>query len=112
MRKLNLCDGKYTIVNELDNQGGFYALRYGQKWCSLNGDKLSLAMFHEIETLTEKNNDLYKALREIENGINKSTEDLTEIAIKILDEYYPHRSCPNCHDDCMGWISDGVSCGR
>lgn len=22
-----------------------------------------------------------------------------------------HLSCPNCHEDCLGWIIDGVPCG-
>lgn len=22
-----------------------------------------------------------------------------------------HLSCPNCYEDCMGWVSDGAPCG-
>ncbi|MCY7576157.1 hypothetical protein [Bacillus pumilus] len=111
MRKLNLCDGKYTIINDLDNQGGLYALRYGRQWRSLSGDNLILGMFHEIETLREQNKDIVKALREIENCKINSAQEITKVATKILDQYYPHRSCPNCHEDCIGWVVDGRSCG-
>lgn len=49
MRRINLCDGKYTIINDLDNGGEFKALRYGEEWRNLTGDKLVLALFEELE---------------------------------------------------------------
>lgn len=49
MNKLELMDGKYTVINELHEGGGFRALRYGEEWRSLSGDNLVLAMYHEIE---------------------------------------------------------------
>lgn len=54
MDKIELNAGKYTVVNELGKGGGFHALRYGEKWRSLAGDNLVLAMFHEIEELRER----------------------------------------------------------
>lgn len=54
MAKIELDGGKYTVVNELSEGGGFYALRYGQVWRTLAGDKLVLSMFHEIERLQNK----------------------------------------------------------
>jgi hypothetical protein len=54
MSKITLEDGKYTLVNELNEGGGFKALRYDEEWKSLAGDNLMLAAFHEIERLKEK----------------------------------------------------------
>lgn len=110
LRKLVLCDGKYTVVNELENGGGFYALRHGEKWRSLAGDNLVLAMFQEIEELVELKEAYESALREIENGTFDIRERLVKVAKQVLDKHNPHRSCPNCHDDCVGWIVDGTPC--
>lgn len=55
MTRIELNGGKYTIINELDNGGGFIALRYGEEWRSLAGDNLVLALFHKIEELIEEN---------------------------------------------------------
>ena len=54
MTRIELLDGKYTVVNELEEGGGFRALRYGEEWRNLNGDNLVLAMAYEIEELREK----------------------------------------------------------
>lgn len=51
MERIELDNGKYTVVNELNNGGDLYALRHGETWRNLNGDNLVLAMFHEIERL-------------------------------------------------------------
>lgn len=51
MSKIVLNDGKYTVINDLNEGGGFIALRYGEEWRNLAGDNLILAMYHEIEAL-------------------------------------------------------------
>ena len=43
-------EGKYTIV--LDDKG-FRALRYGEDWRNLNGDKMVMALCHRISELEE-----------------------------------------------------------
>ena len=53
MSKIELMDGKYTVVNELEEGGGFRALRYGEEWRNLVGDNLVLSMAYEIEYLRE-----------------------------------------------------------
>lgn len=63
MTKIELDDGKYTVVNELFDGGGFYALRYGEKWRNLVGDKLVYAMFSEIERLRDGNEELREVIR-------------------------------------------------
>ena len=45
-------DDKYTI--RIGNDGSLRALRYGQEWREMNGDKLVLAMAMEIQLLREK----------------------------------------------------------
>lgn len=48
--KIELEDGKYTVTY---NQGELKALRYGEPWREMIGDKLMYAMFcriHELES--------------------------------------------------------------
>jgi hypothetical protein len=59
MPRIELMDGKYTVVNELESGGGFHALRYGEEWRSLAGDNLVLAMYEEIERLQAERDELY-----------------------------------------------------
>lgn len=47
--EIPLEDGKYLI--RFYSDGTFYALRYDQPWRALAGDKLMLALCHEIERL-------------------------------------------------------------
>jgi hypothetical protein len=52
-------DGKYTIIFE-QQPFRFEALRYGQSWRDLTGDKLVLAMaqrIHELEAQKAASND-------------------------------------------------------
>jgi hypothetical protein len=46
--KITICDGKYTLIYN-DEDGNFRALRYGEEWRSLVGDKLVFAMFCELQ---------------------------------------------------------------
>ena len=59
MSKIELMDGKYTVVNELEEGGGFRALRYGEEWRNLVGDNLVLAMAYEIEELKAERDEMY-----------------------------------------------------
>lgn len=55
--EVHLAGGKYTVIFEgLDDGAGshFHALRYGEPWRDLNGDKLMLEMLFEIERLKDK----------------------------------------------------------
>jgi hypothetical protein len=52
-KEIILEDGKYTIVYDFSPQSfTFKALRYGEEWRNLSGDKLILALIHRIEELT------------------------------------------------------------
>lgn len=68
MYKLDLNEGKYTIIEDLNN-GVFKALRYGEEWRNLNGDKLLLALLYQYQELEEENKRLKEQLNlnEIEN---------------------------------------------
>ncbi len=52
---IELENGKYTV--QFDETGKFWALRNGESWRDLTGDKLVLAMAHEIERLRKKLDD-------------------------------------------------------
>lgn len=54
---ITLLDGKYRIVANSD-MTGFRALRYGEEWRDLTGDKLVLALVHEVIGLRERVNEL------------------------------------------------------
>lgn len=47
---IDVYDGKYTLVND---DKGFRALRYGEEWRSLVGDKMILSLCQEILKLRE-----------------------------------------------------------
>lgn len=46
---ITLADGKYTVIQYDD--GRLCALRYGEPWRDLTGDKLVLALAQEVERL-------------------------------------------------------------
>ena len=52
MTRIELDDGKYTVVH--DNGAGLHALRYGEHWRDMTGDGLVLAMAQEIEDLRRR----------------------------------------------------------
>jgi hypothetical protein len=49
---ITLEGGKYTV--ELAPDGRLRALRHGKEWRDLTGDKLVLALVHEVERLRGK----------------------------------------------------------
>lgn len=51
MTTLSLADGKYTLIEHLD--GRLEALRYGEPWRDLTGDKLILVLAQEVVTLRD-----------------------------------------------------------
>jgi ubiquinone biosynthesis protein UbiJ len=53
--KIELDNGKYTYIFE---DGKHCALRYGEEWRNLTGDKFIYAMACEIERLQEENEEL------------------------------------------------------
>lgn len=61
MERLDLENGKYTIINNLHNGGALKALRYGEEWKDLPGDHLTLALMAVIEDLISLN--LWQARR-------------------------------------------------
>lgn len=80
MDKIELSDGKYTVINELSEGGGFRALRYGEEWRDLAGDNLIHAMFCEIERLREGLSYISEDYRSFD-----SPEQVAEIADAYLN---------------------------
>ena len=60
--RIDLEDGKYTYVLNDDESGSQYALRYGEPWRDLTGDKFVYCMAAKIEEQTERIKDLEAAL--------------------------------------------------
>lgn len=59
--RIDLCDQKYTVVIDLP-AGKFEALRYGESWRNLSGDKLVLGLCDEITRLKAEVQQLQAAL--------------------------------------------------
>lgn len=60
MRKINLLNGEYTLVEDLSN-GVFECYRKGEKWRNLTGDNMVLALIdklHHAENLLEEAHDI------------------------------------------------------
>jgi len=75
-RKIELCEGKYTIMNDLETGGGIRALRYGEEWRDLTGDNLVLALYQkvvELEAEVERSRGALRNIVEIEDDFY--TED-------------------------------------
>lgn len=54
MYKLDVFDGKYTVVLNETSPFEFKALRYGEEWRSLTGDNLVLGLVYKIQELEEQ----------------------------------------------------------
>ena len=54
--RVTVADGKYTVV--LPQEGGMFALRYGEKWRNCCGDGLILELAQRIDEL--ENNEVEK----------------------------------------------------
>lgn len=53
--RVDVSNGKYTVVlPEPPETGGLHALRYGQPWRDLCGDKLVLSLASELEDARKK----------------------------------------------------------
>ena len=88
MAKIELDGGKYTVVNELSEGGGFYALRYGRVWSNLAGDKLALSMFHEIERLRNRLSECESLLSEAHDVMDDVHLYDTELYEEITRYFY------------------------
>ena len=53
--RIQLNDGKYTIVYDKTNSFPEKVLRYGEEWCNVVGDNLIFWLCAEIERLRETN---------------------------------------------------------
>lgn len=98
MYKLELENGKYTIIEDL-NKGKFEALRYGDEWRNLGaeGDNLILALVYKVQELEEivvkqaeelDNIDIAKMIKEREsndNGIRYTLEEVKKMREEIKE---------------------------
>lgn len=71
--RVDLERGKYTVVMEQD--GRLHALRYGEEWRDLVGDKLVLALAQEVELLRSV------IIGFVADDIDKDVELLSELAM-------------------------------
>ena len=49
---IKLENGKYEVIVS-NNGSDFHALRFGEEWRDLTGDKMIMAMFYRIQKLEE-----------------------------------------------------------
>jgi hypothetical protein len=78
MIKIELENGKYTIIEDLDNRE-FKALRYGEDWRNLIGDNLILALVQKIEEMdAELTAKEFNHVLLLKTWMNKVNEELTK----------------------------------
>ena len=79
-------DGKYTVIND---NGNLVALRHGEQWRDLNGDKLVCSMLLEVDALKAQRDELLEACKEAEwNSLHlpESVRIKLEAVIKKAEE--------------------------
>lgn len=94
MRKIDLYDGKYTIINDLENGGGLKALRYGEEWRNLAGDNLILALFQELEEAKE-NIKMWQAEAVAQK---KESDRIRKVIDEIMTVYDDEEAHPHIED--------------
>lgn len=62
--RVSVEDGKYTVVMQSD--GGLRALRYGEPWRDLTGDKFIYCLATELRDARQDRDEVLEALRELE----------------------------------------------
>lgn len=82
--RIELCESKYSVILDF-RTGDFKALRHGNEWRSLTGDKLILAMFDRIVELEAANQVLtmaasvgVSAIGATAGGVPATSESATE----------------------------------
>ena len=89
--KIDLADGKYTYL--FDN-GKQKALRYGEPWRDLTGDKLVFCLAARVEELEQEN-------RQLKGGHTGPVVDAAYAAMYRLNDlmglYFPQRVTEDAH---------------
>lgn len=67
----------------MPDDGGLHALRYGEEWRDLTGDKLVFSLAYELNEEREKN---AQAEKLIEEAYRRGQENMRERAAKRMDE--------------------------
>jgi hypothetical protein len=75
MTRIELEDGKYTVVGD---RGLLAALRYGETWRDLTGDKLIGAMVSRIETLESEAASAAIELARVRSLVTKHEDTIME----------------------------------
>lgn len=89
VREVSVENGKYTLqFNE--QTGEFKALRYGEEWQNLAGDKLTLSLLHKIEELQDKEDEMYRLLDDAHTIMGDSHCDDNEVYSEISDFIYDY----------------------
>ena len=109
VNNIELENGKYKVIDELGKESPrFYALRDGEEWRDLTGDKLVYSMFCEIIRLKEKLLELspkfYEKNMEIiraSNSVIGLCNKLLELDYKDVDSYKKefHRQIQQRHEE-------------
>lgn len=84
--RIELEGGKYTYV--CDNNGKQEALRYGEPWRDLAGDKFVYCLAYRANELQEQNKSLVEALkRAMDEAIfpSKAISDIYEVCQSLVD---------------------------
>ena len=86
--KHNYNGGKYTVLFDPET-GELRALRNGEAWKDLSGDKLTYCMFMEHKLALEQNDELLKVLLKVQEDLNWMTNSnklLNRFVFNYVDE--------------------------
>jgi hypothetical protein len=80
---------------------------------TINKLKIIVSWANEDGQLVELDDDEIKALNSALRHLKEQSEKVEQYRKEIVElRGKAHLSCPNCYEDCMGWISDGEPCGK
>jgi len=82
--RISLDDGKYTYILDRDGQR---ALRYGEEWRNLVGDKFVYNMAMKIESMQYKSSKLIKILQELDIEDESKLKEISEAIKDIQKEF-------------------------
>lgn len=120
--RVEIEDGKYTVIQEAD--GRLLALRYGEQWRDLTGDKLVYALAAEVEKLRGECAGFGSIIRGAYEKFalsphHPNPEKLPEpthvgrrFRIKGKPEIHTVRQCYVDGDDCSGTFGYVIYCYR
>lgn len=103
LKRIDLDDGKFTLLHH-EVHGGITVLKDGEVWSNRTDDELAMAMFNEIRSLKQQNQELrnlpVEKLDELQRSISVRKVETSEIC------YHEKLPKPNFND--LNWTIEQI----